>query len=70
METNFGYGYTKKLVFFTTPSKSVYAFSGTIHAGSSGAYRETAAVLTQNGAAKGSIYADKSKMMKNLPRVL
>lgn len=28
------------------------------HAGSSGAYKETAAVLTQNGAAKGSIYAD------------
>lgn len=55
---------TEKLVFLPPIKKCVFIFldysrrGSSYHAGSSGAYKETAAVVTQNGAAKGSIYAD------------
>lgn len=52
---------TEKLVFSLPIKKCVFIFldhsrrGGSYHAGSSGAYKETAAVLTQNGAAKWSL---------------
>lgn len=50
---------TEKLVFSLPINSLDHSRRGSsYHAGSSGAYKETAAVATQNGASKGSIYAD------------
>lgn len=68
VETNLGNGYDRRTGIFIAPSSGVFAFSwtihaaGTHHAGSSGSqYGEMGAVLTQNGVAKGSVYADTEK---------
>lgn len=59
VETNFRNGYNRKTGIFTANQIFLdHSRRGSsYHVGSSAAYKETAAVLTQNGAAKGSIYA-------------
>jgi hypothetical protein len=67
--TNIGKGYDRRTEIFTAPSSGIFAFTrtihaaGTHHAGSSGQYGETAAVIRQNGVTKGSIYADTEKQL-------